>query len=66
MFIYCGHIYASNGAFWGSTNRPHIGDLVMKLFFLLWGPSFITEDGPKLVHFGPKMVKHGRLVNITK
>ena len=35
-------------------------------FFLLWGPSFITEDGPKLVHFGPKMVKHGRLVNITK
>ena len=28
-----GHVYVPNGEFWGSTGRPHIGDLVMNLFF---------------------------------
>ena len=27
----------------------------MSLFFL-WGPSFMAEDGPKIIRFGPKMV----------
>ena len=35
-------------------------------FFLLWGPLFMIGDGPKMVHFGPKMAKHGRLVNAPK
>ena len=26
----------------------------------------MTGDGPKMVHFGPKMAKHGRLVNTPK
>ena len=65
FFIDCGHIYVPNGMFWGSTSRPHIGDLVMSLF-LLWGPPFMTGDGPKMVHFGPKMAKHGRLVIVPK
>ena len=26
----------------------------------------MTGDGPKMVHFGPKMAKHGRLVNVPK
>ena len=34
--------------------------------FLLLGPPFMTGDGPKMVHFGPKMAKHGRLVNVPK
>ena len=34
--------------------------------FLLLGPLFMTGDGPKLVHFGPKMAEHGRLVNVPK
>jgi len=65
FFIDCGHIYVPNGMFWGSTSRPHIGDVVMSLF-LLWGPPFMTGDGPKMVHFGPKMAKYGRLVNVPK
>ena len=65
FFTDCGHIYVPNRMFWGSTGRPHIGDLVMSLF-LLWGPLFMTGDGPKMVHFGPKMAKHGRLVNVPK
>ena len=44
----------------GSTSWPHIGDLVMSLF-LLWGPPFRTGDGPKITHFGLKMVKYGGL-----
>ena len=39
--------------------------LVMSLF-LLWGPTFMTGDGPKMVHFRPKMAKHGRLVIVPK
>ena len=27
---------------------------------------FMTWDGPKMVHFGPKVAKHGRLVNTPK
>ena len=27
----------------------------MRLFFL-WGPSFMAEDGPNIIRFGPKMV----------
>ena len=34
--------------------------------FLLWDPLFMTGDGPKMVHFGPKLAKHGRLVNVPK
>ena len=33
IFIVCGHIFVPNGVFWGSTSRPHTGDLVMNLFF---------------------------------
>ena len=29
--------------------------------FLLWCPPCMTGDGPKMVHFGPKMATHGRL-----
>ena len=47
FFIDCGHIYNPNGVIWGSTSRPHIGDLVMSLF-LLWGPPFMTGDGPNM------------------
>ena len=64
FFIDC-HVYVPNGMFWGSKSRPHIGDLVMSLF-LLWGPSLMTGDGLKMFHFGPKMAKHGRLVNVPK
>ena len=65
FFIDCDHIYVPKGTNWGSTSRPYIGDLVMSLF-LLWGRPFMTGDGPKMVHFGPKMAKHGRLVNAPK
>ena len=34
--------------------------------FLLLGPPFMTGDGLKKVHFGPKIAKHGRLVNVPK
>ena len=34
--------------------------------FLLWGPLFMTGNGPKIFHFGPKMAKHDRLVNAPK
>ena len=34
--------------------------------FLLLGSLFMTGDGPKLVHFLPKMVEYGRLVNVPK
>ena len=53
------------GAFRGSKSRPHKVDLIMSLF-LLWGPLFMTGNGPKIFHFGPKMAKHDRLVNAPK
>ena len=49
----------------GFHKQATIGDVVMSLF-LLWGPPIMTGDGPKMVHFGPKMAKHGRLVNVPK
>ena len=42
-----------------------MGDLEMSLF-LLWGPPFMTGDGPKITHFGLKMFKYGRLVSLPK
>ena len=47
----CGHIYVPNGMNW---------------FFLRLGPLFMTGDGPKMVHFGPKMTKHGKFVDVQK
>ena len=61
----CGHIYVPKGNIWGSTSRPHIEDVVMSLF-LLWCPPLIIGDGPKMVHLGPKMAKHGMLFNLSK
>ena len=63
--FHCDHIYVPNGMKWGSTSSPHIGDVVMSLF-LLWGWPFMTGDGPKMVHFGPKRAKHGRFVDAPK
>ena len=65
VFIDCHHIYVPNGMKWGSTSSPHIGDIMMS-FFSLWGRPFMTGDGLKMVHFGPKRAKHGRLVNTPK
>ena len=53
--------YDPNSKLWGSTSRQHIGDLVMN-FFLLWGPPFMTGDGPKMAGLptfqsGPKGTK---------
>ena len=59
FFKDCDHIYVPNGPIWGSTERPYIGDVVMSLF-LLWGRPFMTGDGPKRVHFGPKMDQNGQ------
>ena len=33
FFIDCGHNHVSNGEFWGSTSRPHIGDMEASLFY---------------------------------
>ena len=35
FFIDCGYIYVPNGVKWGSTSSPHIGDMMMSLFFTL-------------------------------
>ena len=49
FFIDCDHIYVPKGDIWGSTSRPHIGDMMMSLFFTLgsivhdWGWS---KNGP--------------------
>ena len=57
--------YVPNGVIWGFTSRPQMGNVMMSIF-LLWGPPFMSGNGPKMVHFGPKMAKHGRLVNAPK
>ena len=31
-----------------------------------WDLPFMTRDDPKMVYFGPKIAKHGRLVNAPK
>ena len=56
FFIDCGHIYVPNGRFWGSTSRPHIGDLVMSLFFTL-GSTVHDWGWPKN---GPLWTKNGQ------
>ena len=56
FFIDCGHIYVPNGMFWGSTSRPHIGDLVMSLFFTL-GSTVHDWGWPKN---GPFWTKNGQ------
>ena len=61
----CGYIYVPNGMTWVSTSRPHIGDVVMSLFFT-FGSTVHDWGWPKMVQFGPKMAKHGRLVNAPK
>ena len=53
FLTFCSHIYVPNGANWGSTSCPHIGDMMMNLFSL-WGRLFMTRDGLKMVNFGPK------------
>ena len=35
FFMDCDHIYVPNGKTWGSISRPHIGYVVMSLFFTL-------------------------------
>ena len=45
-----------------ATHRRHDDEP----FFSLWGRPFMTGDGLKMVHFGPKRAKHGRLVNTPK
>ena len=60
FFIDCGHIYAPNGRFWGSTSRLHIWDLVMNLFFT-FGSTSLGWVCPKMDLFWPKKAKHGRL-----
>ena len=34
FFVDCGYIYGQKRKTWGSTSRPHIGDVVMSLFSL--------------------------------
>ena len=60
FFLDCDHIYVPNGKTWGSTSRPHIA------LFSPWGRPFMTGDGPKMVNFGQKNAKHGRLVSTPK
>ena len=62
FFIYCDHVYVPNGKTWGSTSRPHIGDMVMSLFFTL-GSTVHDWGWPKN---GPFWTKNGRLVNTPK
>ena len=37
-----------------------------KPFFLLRAPSFMTGDGPEMIHFGLKMAIYNRPVNVLK
>ena len=41
FFIDFGHIDVPNGRFWGFSNGPHKGDLVMNLFSVR-GPLFMA------------------------
>ena len=56
FFIDCDHIYVPKGTNWGSTSRPHIGDLVMSLFFTL-GSTVHDWGWPKN---GPFWTKNGQ------
>ena len=44
-----------------SWHFQHQGALVVKTVYV-----FMTGDGPKMVNFGPKMAKNGKLVNDPK
>ena len=52
----CGHIYVPNGMKWGSTSSPHIGDMMMSLFFTL-GSTVHDWGWPKN---GPFWTKKGQ------
>ena len=56
FFIDCVHIHVPN-VVWGSTSRPHLGDLVMNRF-LYWGPTFMTGEGWQ--KNGPFWTKNGQ------
>ena len=56
FFLDCGHIYVPNGKNWGSTSRPHIGDLVTSLIFTL-GSTVHDWGWPKN---GPFWTKNGQ------
>ena len=56
FFIDCDHIYVPNGKIWGSTSRPHIGDMMMSLFFTL-GSTVHDWGWPKN---GPFWTKKGQ------
>ena len=55
----CGHIYVSKGKNWGSTSSPHIGDVMMSLFFTLdfvldaSAASFVKLLNGTLKYVGP-------------
>ena len=40
--LFIDHLYVPNGKTWGSTSKPHIGDVVMSLFSL-WSRPFMTS-----------------------
>ena len=76
----CGHIYVPNGVKWGSTSSPHIGDVMMSLFFTLgstvhdWGwpknGPFWTKNGQTWQACQPsKVVQRGpkgtKMVNLS-
>ena len=56
FFIDCGHIYVPKRKTWGSTSSPHIGDVVMSLFFTL-GSTLHDWGWPKN---GPFWTKNGQ------
>ena len=64
-YIDCSHICSKRDilGFYKQATQRRPGD---EHFFLLWGPPIMTGNGPKMVHFGPKIANHGRLVNVPK
>ena len=56
FFIDCDHIYVPNRMIWGSTSRPHIGDVMMSLVFTL-GSTVHDWGWPKN---GPFWTKNGQ------
>ena len=56
LFFDYGHIYVSNGGFWGFYSGPHIGNLVVSLFFTLGSTTHGMEE-PKN---GPILTKNGQ------
>ena len=56
FFMDCGHIYVPKRKTWGSTSSPHIGDVMMSLFFTL-GSTVHDWGWPKN---GPFWTKNGQ------